>query len=210
MDDSRYHKEQLIETKELPIVAFCVICDKPIYVGQEYEEVEYFDDGGHKRFDKKHLSKGLAHRECAAKMHEQVHEIKKRHVLKQQYVLALAVVIGFAIALATMMTLIFTLDKSLLALSIILPWVAGYLITSTIYIYLSHNRLSEFYQKSSMFLFRTPITIFELDLFLFAKILFSILLVPLAYIILVAWVAILLVVSAVAFPFLIIKLTKKN
>ena len=209
IDDSRYHKEELIKTRELPIISFCVVCDKPIYIGDEYEEIEYFDDGGHKKFDKKHLSKGFAHKHCADQMHEQVHQLRHKHLLKSQYVLALSLVIGFAFALALMMILIFTVDRSLLALSIILPWVIGYFVFSTVYIYLSNSRLGELFRNSSMFLIKSPINTYTLDFPIPVVVLLLIILVPLAYVALIIWVCILSIIAGFALPVLMHKLVRK-
>ena len=107
---ANFKNGKIIETKELPIVTICAYCDKPIFVGDEYDEVQYFDDARKKRIDKKKLINGYAHKHCIEKKESEVAALKAKFKKKKQFVLALSIVSSFIISLGLMVLLLF-LDK---------------------------------------------------------------------------------------------------
>ena len=203
-----FPEEKLIHTRELPIVSFCAYCDKPIYIGEEYEEVEYYDVGEDKHHHKKHLVKGYAHVHCIKEKEHKVEELKDADKKSHQRLLALSIVIGFVFALALMLILIFA-NKDHLALDIILPLVSGYALASELLVLFSETTLGEKYRSVSMKLIKSPSWIKSLhsesDIFIVVKILMFVILVPLAYLSLVVLFMISLLISMVAFPIVIIK-----
>lgn len=89
--------DNIIETKEMPIVSFCVFCDKPIYIGEKYKEVESYDSPISKRLHKKDKKTGLAHLHCALEKEKESEELKHKkqdNSKSKQYFLALGVVGG--------------------------------------------------------------------------------------------------------------------
>ena len=202
---SNFPEEKLIHTKELPIVSFCAYCDKPIYIGDEYKEVEYYDS---ESTSKKHLVKGYAHLHCAEEKEREVEELKVTEKKKDQKLLAFAVVSGFICALALMLILIFW-NATHLAFSIIVPWVIGYALTSEIFVLFSDNPIGQKYQLIGLKLLKTPIWIHSLDsdssLFVIVKIFLYVLLVPMAYLAVVILFLLSLLISMIAFPIILLK-----
>ena len=88
-------KEQLIETREIPFVSFCAICDKPIYLDEEYEDFVYYDNPNKKRLSKKDLTHGYAHKHCLVEKQKEVEILQGNYKKHQQFILTLAIVVGF-------------------------------------------------------------------------------------------------------------------
>lgn len=201
--------DNIIETKEVPIVSFCVFCDKPIYIGEEYKEVEYYDSPIFKRLHKKDKKTGLAHLHCA--LEKEIEELKHKNQgnnKRKQYFLALGVVGGFIIALGLMIILLFA-NVTHLAFSIIFPWVLGYALMSFFYILFSESRLAEIYRNVALKLILFPNWIYnsgaEMTYYIVIKILMYIILVPLDYLVLLLLFVISLPISMVAFPILLVQ-----
>lgn len=204
-------KDSVIETKEMPIVSFCVFCDKPIYIGEEYKEVEYFDNASNKKFHKKDKKTGLAHLHCALEKEKEIEELKHKNQensKSKQYFLALGVVGGFIIALGLMIILLFA-NVTHLAFSIIFPWVLGYALMSFFYILFSESRLAEIYRNVALKIISFPKWIHEsgseVTYYIVIKILMYIILVPLSYLVLLVLFVISLPISMAAFPILLVK-----
>ena len=204
-------KDSVIETKEMPIVSFCVFCDKPIYIGEEYKEVEYFDNASNKKFHKKDKKTGLAHLHCALEKEKEIEELKHKNQensKSKQYFLALGVVGGFIIALGLMIILLFA-NVTHLAFSIIFPWVLGYALMSFFYILFSESKLADIYRNVALKIIFFPKWIHEsgseVTYYIVIKILMYIILVPLSYLALLLLFAISLPISMVAFPILLAK-----
>ena len=204
--------EKVIDTKELPIVGFCVLCDKPIFIGDEYERVEYYGNVDSKRLRKKDLMNGLAHKHCLEEKNaeiETLHTTDRKHNLK---VLILSIITGFIIALSLM--LIFIFSKAIhLALAIIIPVVIGYSICSLLYVLFNNNRLGIFVRKSILKLCKMPIIICELFQkkmggFLVIKIFLWILLVPLSYLLILVLILLSSIISLILFPIILVKSKK--
>lgn len=205
IDDSRYTK--LIETKELPIVSFCVYCDKPIYIGEDYVEVEYYGNSNKKHLHKKDLVHGFAHRHCALEKSEEVHHLKEIDRKSNTFYLTLGIVSGFVLMLTLLV--IFLLTKTLhIALAIILPLLIGYAVTSTIFTLMSDNKVGRIYSKIAYKMFHFPINAIESDSTVFLKILLLVFITPFVYIGLVLITLLSLIISIVYFPILIINLKK--
>lgn len=204
-------KDSVIETKEMPIVSFCVFCDKPIYIGEEYKEVEYFDNASNKKFHKKDKKTGLAHLHCALEKEKEIEELKHKNQensKSKQYFLALGVVGGFIIALGLMIILLFA-NVIHLAFSIIFPWVLGYALMSFFYILFSESKLADIYRNVALKLIFFPKWIYnsgaEMTYYIVIKILMYIILVPLDYLVLLLLFVISLPISMIAFPILLVK-----
>ena len=203
--------DNIIETKEMPIVSFCVFCDKPIYIGEEYKEVEYYDSPISKRLHKKDKKTGLAHLHCALEKEKEIEEHKHKNQgnnKRKQYFLALGVVGGFIIALGLMIILLFA-NVTHLAFSIIFPWVLGYMLMSFFYILFSESRLAEIYRNVALKIIFFPKWIHEsgseVTYYIVIKILMYIILVPLDYLVLLVLFVISLPISMVAFPILLVQ-----
>lgn len=204
-------KDSVIETKEMPIVSFCVFCDKPIYIGEEYKEVEYFDNASNKKFHKRDKKTGLAHLRCALEKEKEIEELKHKNQensKSKQYFLALGVVGGFIIALGLMIILLFA-NVTHLAFSIIFPWVLGYALMSFFYILFSKSKLADIYRNVALKIIFFPKWIHEsgseVTYYIVIKILMYIILVPLDYLVLLLLFVISLPISMVAFPILLVK-----
>ena len=205
-------KEEIIKTKELPVVSFCVICDKPIYVGEEYEDIEYFDDASKDRINKKHMSHGNAHVHCIKEKENEIAELKEEHKKKKTLWFALSFVVGFAIALSLMLILIF-LSKLPLYLSIIIPLVIGYAVMSEIYILSIDEVVGPFFLKFFKSLLIFPKTFYQkmdddTGAILFFKIVSLVLLSILDYIALLILFVLSLIISIFVFPFVIFRKEK--
>ena len=205
------YKEDIIETKEMPIVSFCVICDKPIYIGEDYKEVEYYDNAISKRLHKRDKKTGLAHLHCALEKEQEVEELKTKSLddkKSKQYFLALGVVLGFVIALALMVILLLT-NVMPIVFSIIFPWTLGYALMSFFFVLFSKTKLGEAYKSIALKLILFPKWIYnsdsEVTYYPFLKILMYIFLVPLVYLSLLILFVISLPISMVAFPIILIK-----
>lgn len=206
--DHDVSKERVDEIKsKKSVVAFCAYCDKPIYVDEEYREVSYFDDASKKRYNKKKLNVGYAHVHCIEEKEAAVEEIKSSYRRKQQLALAISIVSGFISLVALLLILIFA-TKLHIALKIVLPLGIGYVITSSLYLFLSENRISEIYKKVVSYLGFVPIKIYASSLdslawYIVLKILMLIILVPLAYFSIILLSAIFTAISPFLFPFII-------
>lgn len=205
-------KEEIIKTKELPVVSFCVICDKPIYVGEEYEDIEYFDDASKNRINKKHMSHGNAHVHCIKEKEHEIAELKEEHKKKKTLWFALSLVVGFAIALSLMLILIF-LSKLPLYLSIIIPLVSGYALMSEIYILSIDEVVGTFFLKFFKSLLVFPKTFYQkmdddTGVILFFKIVLLVFLSILDYIALLILFVLSLIISIFVFPFVIFRKEK--
>ena len=200
-------KEQLIQTKEMPIVSFCVYCDKPIYVGEEYQEVEYYGNSESKRLCKKDLTKGFAHKHCVKEKEGLVEELKETD--KKQRELSLVFAILGGVVLAAILMVIFILSKAMhLALAISIPLVAGYLLTSSIYVLLSHNKFGNFVKKAVAKLAKIPIDAYHLNFFIAIRILVIIAITPLGYVLMIILCLLSMIISMFVFPFLLINFKK--
>ena len=211
MNDFEDKDSKIIETKELPIVSFCAYCDKPIFVGEEYVDVEFFDDTSKKRFNKKKLTHGYAHKHCAEEKEKEVALLKEQHKKKTQVVLAASIVSGFVFAIALMLILIFATDLHL-AISVIIPWLIGYLVVAHSYILVVDETFGSFCLRLFKFLVFVPVKIYRSPsddsvIYSILKIVLIIILTPLAYLSLIIIAILLSLVSAVLFP---ISLTKKD
>ena len=209
MENKSKDKAEIIETKELPIVSFCAYCEKPIYVGDEYVNVKFFDDVRKKSINKKHMISGYAHKHCALEKECEVEVLREKSRISHQYVLAFSIVAGFLYALALMLILLLGV-KPHLAISIIVPWVTGYAITSGIYVLSDDKKFSKLYQKIGIYLLKLPITIWnssynELKWYIVLKVLMLIVLVPLAYVSLIVITLLSMIISMIIFPISLIK-----
>lgn len=205
IDDKRY--TQLIETKELPIVSFCVFCDKPIYIGEDYVEVEYYGNSSKKHLHKKDLTKGFAHKECALKKQNEVLELKEADKRSNTFYLTLGIVLGFDLMLTLLV--IFLLTKAMhVALAIILPLLIGYAVTSSVFVLMGDNKVGRTYLKLAYKMFRFPINVVHSDSTTFLKILLLVFITPLDYIGLVLVTLLSMIISMVYFPIRLINLKK--
>ena len=207
IDDKRY--TQLIETKELPIVSFCVFCDKPIYIGEDYFEVEYYGNSSKKHLHKKDLTKGFAHKECALKKQNEVLELKEADKRSNTFYLTLGIVLGFVLMVTLLV--IFLLTKAMhVALAIIVPLLIGYAVTSSIFVLMSDNKVGRTYSKLAYKMFRFPINVVHSDSTTFLKILLLVFITPLDYIGLVLITLLSMIISMVYFQFVLLILKNNN
>lgn len=196
-------KNRIIETKELPIIGFCSICEKPIYVGDEYEEIYYYGNSSKKRLNKKDIVRGLAHKQCALEKQSEINNLVNKDNKHKQIVLTFSIVTGFLIALALMLILLF-LSRLHVVLSIIIPLSAGYLFTSQLYVTFTDNKVGNFYKSFFLTLIRFPLTINSLDIGLVLKIVLWIIAVPFCYLFLALIFVLSMPISMFVFLFLLL------
>ena len=209
---NKNEKEEIIKTKELPVISFCVICDKPIYIGEEYEDIKYFDDASKDRINKKHMTHGNAHVHCIREREIEIAELKEEHKKKKNLWLAIAIVVGFAVALSLLIILL-TLNKLPIALSIIIPLVTGYALTSDTYILAIDEVVGPRFVRLGKRLMLFPKTFYQgmdedTGFILFLKILALIFLTILDYIALLILVVLSMIISIFVFPFVIFRKEK--
>lgn len=205
------NEEKIIQTKELPIVGFCALCDKPIFVGDDYERIEYYGNSDHKHLHKKDIVHGLAHKSCLEEKKNEEEQLNASSSKHNRLVLFLSILSGLVIAIGLM--LIFIFSKAMhLALAIILPFVFSYGICSTIYILFTNNKFGSFIKKIIFKLAILPITINKLKQekgwFIVIKIVLWIVLVPIAYIVIILISLLSMIISLILFPILLIKAKK--
>jgi len=209
---NKSEKEEIIKTKELPVISFCVICDKPIYIGEEYEDVEYFNDASKDKIHKKHMSHGNAHVHCIKERQIEIEELKEEYKKKKIWWLALAIVLGFALALSLMIILL-SLSNLSVVLSIIIPLVAGYALTSDIYILSIDEVVGPIFVKIGKRLAIFPKTFYQsmeedTGVKLFFKIFLLVFLSLLSYIALLILLVLSLIISMFIFPFVVFRKEK--
>lgn len=200
--------EMIIETRELPIHSFCVICDKPIYLDEEYEEVTYFDNPSKKRINKKQMVTGYAHKSCAIEKRRELEELKAKVKKQNRLALIISIISGAVVALLTM--IIWLMAKpSNVALAIVIPWIIGYVITSELFVILSDNELGGLYIRLFLKIIKLPIRFWGIESeqkwLMVLKIILLILLVPFGLSILGILIAISMLISIIAFPVILIK-----
>ena len=205
-------KEEIIKTKELPVISFCVICDKPIYIGEEYEDIEYYDDASKDKINKKHMSHGNAHVHCIKEKEIEIAELKEEHKKKKNLWLALSIVAGFTVALSLMLILLF-LSKLPIYLSIIIPLVSGYALMSDIYILSIDEVVGPIFVKVGKYLALFPKSFYQsmdddTGVILFLKIVLLVLLSILDYIALLILIVLSTIISIFVFPFVIFRKEK--
>ena len=196
-------KSKIIETKELPIIGFCSICEKPIYIGDEYEEIFYYGNSDKKRINKKDIVRGLAHKDCALEKQDEINKLVNKDNKHNQIVLTFSIVSGFIVALTLMLILLF-LTKLIVVLSIIIPLSVGYLITSQLYVTFTDNKVGNFYKLIFLKLSQFPLMVNDTNIGLPLKIILWVLGTPFCYLLLALFFVLSMPISMFVFLFLLL------
>ena len=205
MSNHKDSREEVIHTREMPVVSFCVYCDKPIYIGEKYKEVEYYGNSKAKKLRKKDLNRGYAHVHCIEEREAQVEQLKESSQKKTS--LVIGIITGAVVAIALM--IIFLVTKAMIVgLSIVIPLLIGYLITSSIYALFSSNVLERFYKKIALKMALLPKWIIKSKLHVVIKVLMFIFVVPLDFVALIIISLLSMIISMFLFPILLINLKK--
>ena len=205
MSNHKDSREEVIHTREMPVVSFCVYCDKPIYIGEKYKEVEYYGNSKAKKLRKKDLTRGYAHVHCIEEREAQVKQLKETSQKKTS--LVLGIIAGAVVA--TVLMIVFLVTKAMLVgLAIVIPLLVGYMLTTSFYTLLSSNALERFYKKFSFKIALLPKWIIKSKLHVALKVLMFIFVVPLDYIALIIITLLSMIISMFIFPILLINLKK--